>query len=1048
MHDAEGRPLLRFQTLGAATILVGDSRMQGSAGTMFSLLLRVGYAPGMVVDRDELVAMLWPDYEALRGRANLRQALYKLRSFGVRIAMNGSVVQVDDAQFVRTFSLIRTTEAFDRDVTLGHEPFGTFLPGFVVPWAAFQLWIDEQREAIHADIRRVLVEQLRRRRDRADWGGAEALARSLLQFDSLNEEATLTIAECTALSGSKSEAIAILDRYLAELGPLAGEIRLPATLLKRRIAEPSPRARLSFAPTERHFVGRDAELAELTLAMRRARWHDGNAVLLHGAAGIGKSRLAHELSKVAEIEGVRVTQASCREGDLERTLSLFLELVPELLGLSGALGCAPDSMAALRRLVPQERGAMTGEGAAQLPPREPMPSALTLRRAIVDLLSAVSDEKPMLLIVEDVHWIDEHSWEVLTDLIDRLSSMRVFVVMTSREPHARPHRPQRVSPALIVKRVPALTAEHCVELSRAIGEDLSAPVTEELSEWFVRACEGNPLFLRSLVNHWIETGEAGGVPPTLHGVIELRLSQLSGEALRVLQTATLLEKWATVERVVRVLELRANEMLQAIEQLEAMGALRANAGSLLVAHELVGRAARERMSRIGLVTMHRRVSESLLSDATSQNDVELLLDALAHLDASGDESGLVSTTVAALPMLVRAKVPHQALLALRRVFPLALDAESLRRVKSVEARLLLSAGAYSSALRDSLEGLSLPLISDRLNDDSADTALSLVESRSRADSSADRKQLIAFTVAVAELSHLAASTRIRAADIGLVIASNESDTPSAVRLFNAVGLSDEESLSNDAAGRVAIVFHTIFGRRDFALHLAENLFRRALANPISSNSYQDAMRAGFSLRIVDSGDLAFEALALAHTIAVNSQLPLHAMNAAWILCHLHLEREDISTARRWLVEVDRLYDEIADPIVGNFVLALRCRMALETGENEVATRWFEDFLSHQPTAPAARARAYTTALTCALRLVDDRWKPTHEDISKLRNELETIWRHGTADFTASVCADVYARGGDVESASSLLDQYLHVCRRESRAPSVRLARTVAALKRQ
>ncbi|MBL0172735.1 MAG: AAA family ATPase [Gemmatimonadaceae bacterium] len=571
-HDASGQPMIRLQTLGAAVLMVGDLRLSAAAGTLFSVLVRLSGTPGMMLSREVLRRSLWPDQEEVRQRANLRQALYKLRGFGVRVTMHGDVVLLDETQVLRSFSRERTAETFERDVTLGHEPFGPFLPGFAVPWPEFQEWIDVQREAVHADVRRVLIDQLRRRRERADWGGADALARWLLQFDPLNEEATLTVAECTALSGSKTEALAILDRYLAELGPAAGDIRLPATMLRKRIAEPASRGRLSFAPTERHFVGRDAELASLTLSMRRARWHDGSAVLLHGPPGIGKSRLGHELDKVATIEGIRVVQTSCRESDLLRPLSVFLDVLPELMSHAGALGCAPESLAALRRLVPAERWSGDPPGDATAP-RAPMPMAASLRRSIIDLLSAVSDERPLLLIVEDVHWIDEHSWDVLADLIDRASAMRVFLLMTSREPHARPQRPQRVPLGLDVHRVPPLSSDSCLLLSRAIGDDLAATITDDLGEWFVRASEGIPLFLRALVSHWIETGEAGGVPPTLQGVIEQRLSQLSGDALRVLQTAALLGKWATCERVALVLQQSASTTIGNISELESNGML-------------------------------------------------------------------------------------------------------------------------------------------------------------------------------------------------------------------------------------------------------------------------------------------------------------------------------------------------------------------------------------------------------------------------------------------------------------------------------------------
>ena len=169
----------------------------------------------MRVPRDVLLEAVWPGQSDRRRRGSLRQALYKLRVFGVRVALDGDVVGVDRAQIVRTFSIERTVAGFDRDVTNGDEPFGVFLPSYAPPTESLEEWVDLEREAVHAQVRHVLVTQLRARRERADWGGAEALARWLLRFDPLHEDATLTIAECTMLSGAKAEAIAILER----LGP-------------------------------------------------------------------------------------------------------------------------------------------------------------------------------------------------------------------------------------------------------------------------------------------------------------------------------------------------------------------------------------------------------------------------------------------------------------------------------------------------------------------------------------------------------------------------------------------------------------------------------------------------------------------------------------------------------------------------------------------------------------------------------------------------------------------------------------------------------------
>ena len=1062
--DAKARPLIRLQTLGAAVVMVGELRLSAAAGTLFSLLVRLTGAPGMMLGRDVLRRSLWPEQEPVRQRANLRQALYKLRGFGVSVSMQGDAVFLDETQVVRSFSRERSAATFERDVTLGHEPFGPYLPGFAVPWPEYQEWLDVQREAIHADVRRVLVEQLRQRRDRADWGGADALARWLLQFDPLNEEATLTIAECTALSGSKREALAILDRYLAELGPTAGDIRLPATMLRKRIAEPASRRRLSFASTERHFVGRDDELAMLTLAMRRARWHDGSAVLLHGPSGIGKSRLAHELDKVATIEGMRVVQTSCRESDLLRPLSVFLDLLPELMSHSGALGCAPESLAALRRLVPSDRANRGSDGSSSAPasptessggapdalaptlaPREPMPMASSLRRAIIDLLAAVSDEKVMLLIVEDVHWIDEHSWDVLADLIDRVGAMRVFLLVTSRESHARPHRPQRVPLSLRVLAIPPLSADSCLLLSRAIGEDLSAPVSDELGEWFVRASEGSPLFLRALVNHWIETGEAGGVPPTLQGVIEQRLSQLSGDALRVLQTAALLGKLATCERVTRVLELRANEMLLCLEQLETLGAVAPSASISIRAHELVAQTSRSKLSPLARTAVHLRVAAILGEEARGMQDTELLLASLDHLQLAGEPQRLLSATLSSLDKIVEFGVPGIGLAAVRRAQGLRVSAADRARLSSATARLLLDAGEYSLAISDPLKGLLLPDISTRPSDMVLDTALSLVNSAYRADPLVDRDALTRFTVLVSELSYPARQTRLRAADIGLILASDACDATFANRIYTSLEISNSEIEQSDTCRRVAILYHTLFGSSERARQLAETLFERAANSPPTSAAFHDALRSGFALRIVAGGRTHLDSLELAFRIAEEVATPLHSLSAAWLLAQSYLELDDQSGFVLWNSHVRRLFVEIGDQVVCNFAVGLFCRVAIERGDESEARAHFETFAKNLPRMPALKLSSYALCLKVGVGLLDEKWLPTEDMLKSLLERQAKIARYGTSDFLTSVGIEALDRVGDRARAVELLDTYLFTQRREVGPLGARLARTAKSI---
>src|SRR5690606_32314106 len=175
------------------------------------------------------------------------------------------------------------------------------------------------------------------------------------------------------------------------------------------------------------------EIGELTLAMRRARWHDGSAYLIYGPPGMGKTRLTYEVAKVATLEGMFQLRFSCRESDGMRPLSLVLDLVSELLAAPGALGCAPETLKHLRRLVGEEPVVLLEDGTPA--PREPLPGPSAIRRSIADILAAVSEEKPVFLVIDDVHWLDVQSWDVLVDLMERVEVTRVCMLLTSRKPH-------------------------------------------------------------------------------------------------------------------------------------------------------------------------------------------------------------------------------------------------------------------------------------------------------------------------------------------------------------------------------------------------------------------------------------------------------------------------------------------------------------------------------------------------------------------------------------------------------------------------------------
>jgi len=1039
--DLGGLPLV-FQTLGAARLVLGDDRIVPSTGTLFALLVRVAYSPEYRQSRDALLTSLWPGQSVARQGGNLRQALYKARSMGINVSLVGDSVCLDPRQVVTTFSLSQTTALFDRDVVRGNEPFGVFLPGFVAPWPDVQDWIDTQRATVHAAVRRVLVEQLRTRRERADWSGAEALARWLLQFDPLHEEATLTLAECTMLAGSKAEAVAIIDRYLAEIGPSASDIRLPATLLRKRFTEPASKKRPSFAPTERHFVGRTSELANLTMAMRRARWHDGSAVMLHGPSGIGKTRLTRELSKVAVIEGIRILQTACRSNEISRNLGVPLDLVPEMLQEKGALGCSPESLRTLK-MVRQGESPDTPLDEAfdeshntptDTKPRQPRPTGSALRAGFLDLLFAISYERPTLLIIEDVQWLDDGSWDLLNDLVPRLENARVFCVITSRTESPRStstgYLPSRIEPVPLRP----LARDECVQLAHALASDFSAGLSTQLADWFAIACDGGPLYLNALVSHWIETGEAGGVPPTLHTVLDQCLNQLSNDAIRVLQTVGLLDKLATPQLVKDVLELETFRLLDAIEELARANAMRETRTSMEV-HHLLSKSALSKLSRTSMLALRRRIG-AVLSGRLAELSAPAELVVGENFALAGDVDGLAEFALDAFALFLRNGEAHRAI-DLYDVCIVHLQEHSSRHSLHALLQDALYLGGYYARLLQCPNYLEHIAKADPIWDTShPEEVLRMLEAADHSSNANDYENLAARALLIAESPIVATDIRLKAATYTIRSAANSSVTWHAKRAFETatelLTLHKAEDFQRDL---VELYYHTIFDDMDRAALAAHRLAKHADSLSDQNNRIKILSDAAWALRVTGAVD---EARARFESIAVDARrlrMFTKAAIAATFRSSLAFEQDDdVVQAKYWLEFGSALVRESDDSFLDYVYQGQRARLGILTGDIESAQLGVSALKAS--TGGHAVGNSYVATLRLGLARLEGNTELMRVLTLQLLESHRQEKRQLGQDFRASQLFESLLALGDPSAAHSLLREYIGERRRErTPAPS-------------
>lgn len=1052
---------ITLRTLGDTCIVIGTQQLTMQSALLSMLVLRLAYSPQMMVRRDQLLRELWPDQEEVRQRGNLRQALYKLRGMGVRTAIRGDMVCLDEAQLQRTFALTPTVELFERDVTRGAEPYGLFLPGVTAPTPELHEWLDQTREALHGDIRRVLADVLRARRERADWSGMHVVARWLLEIDPLNEDGTLGLAECVAMTGSKAEAVGILDRYLAELGTGAGtgDIRLPASLLRKRFVEQPARRRSVALVTDKHFVGRDTELSDLTMSLRRARWHDGSAVLLYGPPGIGKSRLMGEVLKVGQLEGYHDVVVDSRESISTRPLGALIEAIPQLLSAPGAIGCAPESLVVLRKLIGHAGGAADAEPAepeveppaTELSPAERIERALatmraqSIRHAVVDLFAAVSDERPIFLLAEDVHWLDADSWEVLSDVIQRVNEMRVYIVLTGRFSTVKEERPARIPVPLTFRRLEPMATTSLLALVREVADEHGVEVPSAVESWIIGSCEGNPLMLRALVEHWVVTGQAVGVPPTLMALIDQRIDRLNGHAQQALQAIGLLNRFASLERIKLVLELPVHELIHAIEQLELSGCLCTSQSSLVITHDLVRQVGMRRMSPLVDAALRAAIGDTLEAEYGRTGDLIILNEALVHNELSGRIDALNRFIRKHDEALIEGGRPNAVLRAIATLASAMPEVLEERKFEMIRSRLNNQAGRYRSALATHFGVFQIPKDVKGISVAEVEEIIALVDSGFRADPLLDRDELARFSGFLSGQAFLPLATRVRAAEVGLTIAANTCDRTTATICLSTLSSELSGAGLEDKSQRLSLLYHAVFGDLDIAESIAKTVIRRSDRRASSTEVALDLSRAAFALRLCGHFEESKAAFKKHFEMSQELQTPQLGLYSAWQLAQIELEQGNLADVSAWNHKLGEIIQSDDDSISSSFVHAHFCRCAIEDRDRTTALKFLALLKANLPKLAPPKASAYVVALELGVELISAKWTPDNAVIEAALDKHRRTSQFGTSDYLTATLAEAMIRVGQCQPARDLIASYTESARREKAPPSRALATAMRKL---
>lgn len=1016
--------MIRLHSLGQCTIEVGDSRLTPSAETLFAAALYLVLEGGRPIERREIIEVIWAGVTDRKANQCLRQTLYKLNSMGAALRCSRTHVMLPRRSVQSDCAaLVDAGERAELERLADTIP-GAFLPGYMPRFSVpYVEWLERQRDLVTSALRRALVTGMNARKARGEWRRAEPLAMRCLAIDPLNEEATLVLAEAAAMNGSKVKALAILDRYLRDIGPDAREIRLPATLMRRRIAEVYHGDLIPVRETPH--VGRETEMSELTRALHAAGSSHGSSFIIWGEPGIGKTRLVTEFVNGAALDRIQSARIGCQSHDERRPLSVFVDLVPRLLELRGSVGCSPESMKYLKRLIAHD----PNDTSFSPDSRESELLFSNIRRSVFDLLDAIAAEGKLIVVIEDIHWLDRMSWEIMRDIPGWVATRPVVVLLTSRVAGVASHFSdgEQGSPTLL--RVLPLLEESGRELLRSVTAGTIREENTAFYDWCISFAGGNPYYLTELAFHTSWDGEQYQAPATLGKLISERLNRLDPLSTRVLQAAGILGKFSTLERLETVLGENRIALLGALEELEAFGLVDSDRQTVYCKHELLSSAALARLSKLSAALLHRHAAHALEQDVGGMQSAALLWECARHWQRAGERERAITLLRTCAHHSIEIGLPTEAVTLLDHALTMVSDHEESLPIVETQVTALYLAD-YWEKLPSTIELLG------RLREQgnhpcevhTEDELLGL---------EAEWRMGVELTIPFSKLrtcvNYHAASPehRVRAATLALMLADNLCTVDGTEAIYAAVGpYLDSSDVTAPTRWLCEMVYACSFGDATNAGSFADKLVESAREQSDPAILSRVLRRASRAYSVAGAIQSAERVTLEAFRLAEHARLENGAAAAAGRLIEIYTMAGNADEAERWYKTATARRATWVGQVDKTILTGCGAKLALRRGDYEEAERLID--LAHTlfETSASVRHKAEISALRICLLLAREQGAPPAHQVEEMVALHERTRAFVSHDYAALATFAGLTAAGEHSRAAAYASSYIHAYRRE------------------
>ncbi|MGI9040451.1 MAG: ATP-binding protein [Gemmatimonadales bacterium] len=610
---------------------------------------------------------------------------------------NREQVQLAPGRVVLDLDRLAAGDVLGSEITQPLE-VAAFLDGFEIPDATeFMMWKDRQQARLLPIIKDALVVLIDRCRRTGDTRQIEDLADKMLALDDLSEEAVRAKMEARAFAGDRLTALKTFEAWKDKL---AREIdAVPSTLidgmavrLRRRGWERTTRTEIPPVPTDqwrnRPFVGRASEYRAIYEAWEGMRKGISSHALIVGDSGIGKTTLVERFTTAAGLEGAAISRVQCYDLEREVPYATLAGLINGLLHQPGVSATPPDALAEIARTVPDVRRRFSNIPGPEASLGET--ARLRLTESFHQMLLAIAEEHPVILVVDDLHLADDASLAVLHLVMRRAAQEEIMMMFTARlgelpsSPQAARLRERGAAIALSEIELLPLTNYESHELLDSILSCHQTQPAATARRDIVRAAGGYPMVLELLVQDWQANGDqslalavdtmtaelgTGGLPPAIYRqVLDRIIRALDHSTRNVLNLATILGSRLNELSMYALADVSTGQTMTGMAELVSRRVLRDGGQGLEFVNELVRTAAYLGVPSPLRKAIHGNVADRLIGE--NERGAEALgLEIAWHCTRAGRLAEATPFLLGGARDALRKGAPHSAEAALSSALP-------------------------------------------------------------------------------------------------------------------------------------------------------------------------------------------------------------------------------------------------------------------------------------------------------------------------------------------------------------------------------------------